>query len=102
MESNEQTIEILKDIRDEVRRTNSRLDQTNARLYQTHERVETSLADVSRRMVDSEIRTSAAVAKLAGTVREMTSVLRVRNDLRPRVERCEQHIAALQRKVGEG
>ena len=95
MEPTDLTIEILKDIRDEVRQTNVRLDETN-------ERVETGLADVSRRIVESEIRTSTAIADLAGTVREMTSVLRAQHDLRPRVERCERDIVELQRKVEEG
>jgi hypothetical protein len=95
MEPSDLTIEILKDIRDEVRQTNARLDQTN-------ERVETGLAEVSRRIVESEIRTSTAIVELAGTVHEMTEVLRAQNDLRPRVERCEHDIAALQRIVGKG
>jgi hypothetical protein len=94
MEPTDITIEILKDIRDEVRQTNARLDQTN-------DRIETGLADVSRRIVESEIRTSTAIAELAGTVREMTTVLRAQHDLRPRVERCERDIAALQHKVGD-
>jgi chromosome segregation ATPase len=116
MEPVDLTIEILKDIRYEVRQTNVRLDQTNARIDETNarleqlsgrvdltnERVEGGLAEVSRRIVESEIRTSTAIADLAGTVREMTGVLRAQHDLRPRVDRCERDIAALQRKVGEG
>jgi tetrahydromethanopterin S-methyltransferase subunit G len=109
MEPTDLTIEILKSIRDEVRQTNGRLDQTNGRLDQTNarldqvnERVESGLSEVSRRIVESEIRTSTAIAELAGTVREMTSVLRAQHDLRPRVERCERDIAALQHRVGEG
>jgi predicted nucleic acid-binding Zn-ribbon protein len=113
MEPSDLTIEILKDIRGEVRQTNARLDQTNARLDQTNarlvltnERVESGFADVSRRIVESEIRTSTAIAELAGTVREMTSVLRTQHDLRPRVERCERDIVllqdALQHKAGQG
>ena len=113
MDPSDLTIEILKDIRGEVRQTNARLDQTNARLDQTNarleltnERVESGFADVSRRIVESEIRTSTAIADLAGTVREMTSVLRTQHDLRPRVERCEHDIVllrdALQEKAGQG
>jgi len=111
MEPTDLTIEILKNIRDEVRQTNGRLDQTNARLDRMNacldqtnervERVESGLSEVSRRIVESEIRTSTAIAELAGTVREMTSVLRAQHDLRPRVERCERDIAALQHRVGE-
>jgi predicted nucleic acid-binding Zn-ribbon protein len=112
MDPSDLTIEILKDIRGEVRQTNARLDQTNARLDQTNarleltnERVESGFADVSRRIVESEIRTSTAIADLAGTVREMTSVLRMQHDLRPRVERCERDIVllrdAVQHKAGQ-
>jgi hypothetical protein len=94
MDPSDLTIEILKNIRDEVRQTNLRIDKTN-------ERVEAGLADVARRIVESEIRTSTAIADLAGTVRDMTSVLREQHDLRPRVERCERDIAALQRGAGK-
>ncbi len=111
MQPSDVTIEILKSIRDEVRQTNARLDQTNARLDQTNarldltnERVETGLTalreELSRRIVESEIRTSTAITELAGTVRELTGVLRVTHDLRPRVERCEHDIDELRRRIG--
>lgn len=107
------TIAILKDIRASVNETNIRLDQTNTRLEQTHkridqtnerldqtnERLETMREELSRRIVESELRTSTAIAELAGTVREMTQVLRASHDLRPRVERCEQDIRELREQV---
>jgi predicted nucleic acid-binding Zn-ribbon protein len=108
MDPSDLTIEILKEIRDEVRQTNFRIDETNFRIEKTNLRIEktnegvdTGFADVARRIVESEIRTSTAIADLAGTVREMTSVLRAQHDLRPRVERCERDIAALQRRTGK-
>ena len=115
METSDLAIEILKGIRDEIRgtnarlddvnarldKTNTRLDMTNERLDMTNDRVEAGLSDLSRRIVESEIRTSTAIADLAGTVREMTSVRRAQHDLRPRVERCERDIQALKRKVGD-
>jgi hypothetical protein len=90
MEPTDITVEILRDIRDEVRNTNVRIDHTN-------ERLDTMREELSRRIVESEVRTSTAIADLAGTVREMTQVLRAANDLRPRVERCEQDIVELKR-----
>jgi hypothetical protein len=93
MEPTDLTIVVLKEIREEVHALGARIDGTN-------ERLETMREELSRRIVDSEIRTSTAIADLAGTVREMTSVLRVANDLRPRVERCEHDIAEIQRRVG--
>ncbi|MGO8991688.1 MAG: hypothetical protein ACLQVI_00060 [Polyangiaceae bacterium] len=114
MESTDLTIEILKSIRDEVKGTNARLDKTNARLDETNARLD-SLRDetntrldetnvridtLTRRVVESEIRTSTAITDLAGTVRELTTVLRTQSDLRPRVERCEQEIEALKHGAG--
>ncbi len=65
----------------------------NVRIDGTNERLDT----LARRVVESEVRTSTAITDLAGTVREMTSVLRTANDLRPRLERCEQDIAEIKR-----
>jgi chromosome segregation ATPase len=96
MDPTDVTIAILKDIRDEVRRTNDRLDGTNERIDQTNERLD----KLERRVVESEIRTSTAITELAGTVRDMTQVLRASHDLRPRVERCEQDIAEIKRSIG--
>jgi hypothetical protein len=84
------TIEILRSIRDEVKQTNTRIDSTNTRLDALRE-------ELSARIVASEIRTATAITDLAYTVREMTGVLRAQNDLRPRVDRCEQDIAELKR-----
>jgi uncharacterized protein Yka (UPF0111/DUF47 family) len=93
MDPTDLTLEVLNGIRQELRETR---DALGSRLDGTNERLE----DVSRRVVESEIRTSTAIADLAGTVREMTSVLRAANDLRPRVERCEHDIADIKRRVG--
>jgi hypothetical protein len=85
MEPTDITVEILKDIRAEIRSTNARL--------------ETGLADVSRRIVDSEIRTATAITELAGSVHDLTDLLRASHDLRPRVERCESEIADIKRRL---
>lgn len=105
------TIEILKDIRDEVRQTrtdltaridatNGRIDSTNARLDALREDLSERIDGLSRRVAESEIRTATAIADLAGAVNQMTGVLRASHDLRPRVERCEQDIAELMKRVG--
>jgi hypothetical protein len=86
------SVRILKEIRDEVRRTNARIDSTNERLDAMH-------AGLSQRIVESELRTATAITELAATVRDMTSVLRAQNDLRPRVERCERDIAELKGRL---
>jgi methyl-accepting chemotaxis protein len=110
MEPTDITIEILKDIRSEIRetrqdlsqridQTNVRLDQMNGQLGETNERVDTMREELSRRIVESEIRTSTAITDLAGTVHELTDVLRASHDLRPRVERCELDIVELKRRL---
>ncbi len=107
MESTDVTIEVLKGIRQEIHGlrgdSNERFDAMNRRIDGTNERIDTTnerLDTLTRRVVESEIRTSTAITDLAGTVREMTSVLRTANDLRPRLERCEQDIAEIKRRVG--
>lgn len=93
------TVAILKDIRAELRQVNARVDETNARLDATNTRLDALRDDLGRRITESEIRTATAIADLAGSVREMTSVLREQHDLRPRVERCEHDIAELRARV---
>jgi chromosome segregation ATPase len=97
------TVKILSEIRDEVRKTNERLDVLSTRVDRTNDRIDATnerLDELNRRVVESEIRTSTAITELAGTVRDMTAFLRQQAELRPRVERCELAIADLQRKVG--
>lgn len=92
MEPTDVTIEILKGIRDEGRKTNERIDQTNRQLVQLGE-------DLSHRIVESEMRTATAITDLAGTVRDLVTTLRLNNDLRPRLERCEHEIAILKERL---
>jgi chromosome segregation ATPase len=106
MEPTDITIEILKDIRSAIGQTNERLDSTierldstNERLDGTNERIDSLRDELSRRIVESEIRTSTAITALAGTVSDMTDVLRASHDLRPRVERCEQDIVEIKRRL---
>ncbi|MDP3234140.1 MAG: hypothetical protein Q8N26_15265 [Myxococcales bacterium] len=101
------TTELLKGIRDEGRKTNERIEQTNERIEQTNSNLE-SLSDhvdqmrdeLSRRIVESEIRTSTAITDLAGNVRDLVSILKQTNDLRPRVEQCEDDIKSIKRQLG--
>lgn len=106
MDTSNVTVEILKSIRDEVKstnarldQTNARLDQTNARLDQTNVRLESMREELVRHIVESELRTATAITDLAGTVREMTSVLRTHTELSPRVEKCEHDILEIRRRL---
>ena len=95
----ELTVEILKGIRTEARKTNARLEETNIRLDSLREHTDAGFHALERRIVESETRTASALTDLAGTVREMTTVLKGQADLRPRVEKCEQEIADIKRQL---
>lgn len=107
MGSDDLTLKVLIEIRDELRshggridQTNARLDQTNAKIDQTNARLDLVRDELGARIVESELRTATAITDLAGSVREVKVLLRDRLDLRDRVERCEQDIADLKKRVG--
>src|SRR4051812_19203364 len=106
MEPTDLTIEILKSIRDEVKSlgtrvdaTNSHLDRLSGRVEDTNSRLDHLEGELGRRIVESEMRTATAIVELAGTVRDLTGLLRAQHDLRPRVESCEREIEALKRRI---
>ena len=92
MEPTDLTIEILKDIRGEIRATNGRIDMLREEL--SHR-----LDQTNTRITQSEIRTATAITELAGSVHELIDHLRASSDLRPRVERCELEIVELKRRL---
>ena len=99
---NDITVEILKDIRTGIRETNARIDQTNAELGNLRTEVREDMGslreELSRRIVESEVRKATAMTELGGSVREVVTLLRSQHDLRPRVERCESEIADLKKR----
>lgn len=99
MEPKDLTLEVLKQIRDEGRRTGERIDETNARLNETNVRLEQLGETLGRRIVESELRTATAIAELAGTVRDLATTLKEDRDLRHRVERCELDIVQLKARL---
>lgn len=106
MESDDLTIRVLIEIRDEIRGTNQRIDRTNERIDQTNERVDrldehltARIDSLSDRLTESELRTSTAITELHGTIRDVHTLLVDRLDLRDRVERCERDIDELKRRV---
>ena len=77
-------VQILTDIRDEIRKTNERLDHTslcldatNERLDGTNERLELVRDDLGRRITESELRTATAIHEMAGTLGEVRDLLKV-------------------------
>ena len=103
METTDLTIQILTDIRDEIRSTNNRIDQTNVELRSTREELRTELRTglerVEKRVVESEIRLATGITEMSGTLRDVRDMLAGQLDLRDRVERCEADIADLKRRV---
>ena len=103
MEQNDLTVEILKSIREGIAGTNTRLDQMGkdlgARIDQVGKELGARIGDLADRMTESEVRTATAITALAGTMEDMTHVLRAANELRPRVERCEREIEEIKRSI---
>ncbi len=75
VDSSDLTVEILREIRDQTRETNARLDQTNVRIDQTADRLDSRMDELGRRIVDSEIRTATAIAGLNGTLTDIKELL---------------------------
>ena len=101
------TLDVLKDIRDDVRKTNDEVRKTNQRLDELRSETRAGFADVGqrfeevgRRIVDSEIRTATAITDLGETLHEVRDELRASLDLRPRVENCEREIAEIKTRIG--
>lgn len=110
MGSDDIAVQILRDIRDEIRgvreevhATNVRVDATNVRLdahiEATRDGLQSLREDLGRKIVESEVRTATAIHELAGTMHDVRDLLRDRLDLRDRVDRCERDIAELKQRV---
>jgi chromosome segregation ATPase len=94
------TNRILTEIRDEVRDVRNEVRDVRRGVAATNERLDAMRIELSERITESELRTATALIELAGTVRDLTSLLRAQADLRPRVERCEHDIAELRARLG--
>ncbi len=95
MDRDDITIEILKDIRDEIRGTNKRIGVTNERI----DRVDVRIDRLEQSVTEGEIRTATAITDMHGTLKDVRDLLRDQLDLRDRVERCERDIAELKHRV---
>jgi hypothetical protein len=90
MEPTDLTIEILKDIRNETRKTNERVDA----LERTVTKEIGSVRDEARQ---TEVRLATELVAVAGAVREVRDLLREDRALRQRVDDHERRIAAMER-----
>ena len=105
MKPTDLTIEILKEIRDEVRGTNTRLDDTNMRLDETNTRLDATAAKLSQRidetnahLVRVETRIATELIAVASAVAEVRDELRADRALRARVEGLEVRVTVLEKK----
>ena len=99
MEPENLTLQVLKEIRDGGKKTNERISETNGRLNETNVRLEQLRDELSRRIVESEMRTATAITALAGNVGELVAFLKQDRDLRPRLEQCEKDIVSLKSRL---
>jgi len=104
MEPTDLTIEVLKGIRDEVRKTNEELRNTNEEVRKTNERVDALASEtkhgfehLGRRQTETEIRLATELVGVAGAVREVRDLLRDDLALRNRVDDHERRITAIEK-----
>lgn len=101
------TTEILVQIRDEIRKTNERLDATRTEVSFRIDATNDRLDRLDKRQAESEIRLSTELIAVAGAIREVRDLLREDRATREAVQRhetrfvdVEQRLAAVERKVG--
>ena len=106
MESNDPnnlTVRVLVEIRDEIRKTNVRVDalgdRLDTRIDALGERLDKRIDKLGDRLTEVEIRTATSITSLVGAVNDVRDLLRDRLDLRDRVERCEHDIADLKHRL---
>ncbi len=76
----EEVVAVLKEIRDEAKQTNARLDQTNSRLDSLEKRVTEGFDTLGRRQVESELRLATEVIALADVTRDVRDLFARRLD----------------------
>jgi hypothetical protein len=111
MDPNELTIEILRGIRDETRKTNERVDVLGSEVQSLRGEVKESLRElrtdlvdrierVEQRETETELRLATELIGVAGAVREVRDLLREDRATRVRLEDHERRIAAIEAARG--
>lgn len=90
------TLEVLKQIRDAVTRTNDRLDKTVDRLDQTVDRLDR----VEKRQTEMEIRLATEITAVVGAVHSLRDAILEDRQLRRVVDDHEQRLVMLERRTG--
>lgn len=90
------SLEVLREIRDEIRQTNERLDATNGRLDSQTDRLDSRLDALERRQSETEIRLPAELVAVVGAVRELKDAVLEDRALRQQVADHESRARALE------
>ncbi len=109
--SEDLTLAILIEIRDEIRSTNHRVDQTNVRLDDlrgelrtglggVRGELRTGLGGVRGELRESELRMATRVTEQTAAARDLYTMLTTQLELRDRVTQCEHDIDDLKKRVG--
>jgi hypothetical protein len=100
MEPTDLTIEILKGIREENRRTNEQLDELRTEVRTGLDEVRTGLGELRDRQTSTEVRLSTELIGVASAVREVRDLLREDRALRSRVDDHERRLVAIEQRTG--
>ena len=106
MHSDDLTVRILIEIRDRLDQTNTRLAQTNVdlnkglgHLCERIDHVGDRVDQLGDRVTGLELKLSSELMAVNTTLSEVAGVMKGRRQLTERVDRCEQDIADLKRRI---
>ena len=93
-------VEILKEIRDEIRQTNVRLDETRADLSSRLDHLSGDMGQLQRRQTETEVRLATELVAVVGAVHGLRDAILEDRRVRQTVEDHEARIRTLERRVG--
>jgi uncharacterized protein YukE len=103
MEPTDLTIEILKDIRAEMRSTRQELSATREELSATREELSERIDGTNKRLdvfAEGQLRLRTEVIEIISAVQQLTSVLREDRQLRRQVDDHERRLGSLEHRTG--
>jgi hypothetical protein len=96
--SDDMTVRILTEIRDEIRTTNLRLDQTRIEVAALRSDMTSEILALRGEIVGVDLRNATRVAEQHHATMNLYEKLTGQLELRDRIERCEADIAELKRR----
>ena len=94
------TVEILKDIRDEIRQTNVRLEGVSNALELTRTELGERMDQLQRRQTETEVRLATELVAVVGAVHTVRDAVLEDRRVRQTVDDHEARIRVLERRVG--